>query len=121
MHRLIGMLFLTAACSATIAPTSGGPQRAPTVVDVRNNHWENVRIYLVQGDVPIKLGVVAAMRSQTFPIPNAYLGSGLALRLGVETVGSRERHASESVNVVPGSRIEWVVEGRMKYSSFIVR
>ena len=121
LHRLIGVLFLTAACSAAIAPSSGGPQQAPTVVNVRNNHWENVRIYLLQGDVPIKLGVVGAMRSQTFPIPNAYLGSGLALRLAMETFGSRERHASESVNVAPGSRIEWVVEPRMKNSSVVVR
>ena len=75
----------------------------------------------MRGDVSIKLGVVAAMRSHSFPIPDAYLGSGLALRLAMENFGSRERHVSESVNVVPGSRMEWVVENGMKYSSVVVR
>lgn len=75
----------------------------------------------MQGDIPIRLGVVPAMRTQTFPIPDAYLGSGLSLRLAMETFGSRERHASERVNVLPGSRMEWVVEPRMKFSSVVLR
>ena len=121
MKRFILMLALTTACGASMGARHSTPSPASTVLEVRNNHWEEVTVFLLRGDVPLKLGVVPAMRSERFTLPNSYIGSGIDFRLGAESFAARERVSSEGVSVSPGRRIYWTVEGRLKSSGIMIR
>lgn len=116
------IVILSAVVSCASSQSIAIPTRSVvTTLYVTNNRWEDVTIYIGAGDPGLTLGTVPSMQRRKFPVPDAYLGSGSGLRLRADALASRERYTSEIFSVVPGSRMEWSIEHRMKYSSLVIR
>ncbi len=122
----VALQVLMLAWLGGCAPASSGqhapaPQPQNVLVQVNNQNWEDVAIYLVRGSTPVRLGTVGSMESRTFAPPPALVVPGAELRLLAETTISRRAHTSQAFSVSAGQRIHWRVETHLPLSSVRVR
>jgi hypothetical protein len=76
-------------------------------VDVRNDRWEDLTVYLQREGSLLRLGVVPGKGSTTLTVPEDYVRLNCTLRLVARTIGREMQGASEQFGMGPGSRITW--------------
>ena len=77
------------------------------VVDVRNDRWEDLTIYLSREGSLLRLGVVSGKGSTTLTVPEDYVRLNCTLRLVARTIGRMTQGASQEFGIGPGSRVTW--------------
>src|SRR5688500_4518844 len=114
MKALNGIITAAAALSFAACAPSGGldgsgphPRKGPeaTTVQVQNNNWSDMVVYLVQGSSRTRLGMVTSMGSETFRIPRSALGATGQVRLFADPIGSRVGYMTDPLNVRAGQRV----------------
>jgi hypothetical protein len=75
-------------------------------VEVESHHWNNVVIYLMNGNQAERLGTVAGVSTTGFTFPYRHIASGGRLRLRAHPIGG-ESFTSEDVVVQPGQSVKW--------------
>lgn len=104
---------LAAALSAGCAPGNlfhrGTPTPEPSVVEVRNDRWEDMTVYLEREGSLFRLGVVPGKGSKELTIPDDYLRLNCWVRFVARTTGRKAQAASELFGVDPGSHVSWFV------------
>ncbi len=86
---------------------------------VRNNHFEDVRIYLVRGSSAIQLGSVRSLTTRRFVIAPAQLGSSGTLRVVARALASGAVAAPEPLDIDPGAEAFFRVEDNLTYSRLL--
>ena len=115
------LLPLVAAC-AGLGPfgAHGRIDTRAAHVTVRNDHWEDLTIYLERDGSSFRLGVVPGNSQRSLTVPHAYLSKGTAMYLAAMQIG-RETHArSAPFGLAPGSRARWVISLNHMASPVIV-
>ncbi len=124
MPRALGAAAIVAAALLTVSatPRAVAAQNDPdvavdalpkpvlsTTVEVQNDSWSDLRIYVVSVDsgARYRLGTVSATRSGTFRLPDAFLTAGDRLILVADPIGGPEFVASERFTIYPGELIRW--------------
>ena len=104
------------ACSPTVGPSE--PRPASSAVVVENRSWSDVVVYLADGNVPFRLGRVAALERTRLAVPNHM--AALGVRLVVRSVGSGEAYAGEPVLPGAGGVLELTVQPLLAQSTLSV-
>lgn len=89
-----------AACGPALAGNADGvdrPRRETAVVTVENQNWSDMVVYVTQGGMRMRLGMVTSMRSATFRLPAMFLGHSGDIRLVADPIGSSEYFVSEVI------------------------
>jgi hypothetical protein len=114
-------LSLTACASG---PAGNGPQTAPAApleaqarVQVTNNNWADMRVYVERSGMRARLGTVTSMGTRTFTIPRSMMQAGTNVRLIADPIGSRDAFVSHSLQVWPGQRVEFTIENHTAISN----
>lgn len=98
------------ACTARRTTTGAGPLRgAGAVVEVRNDRFDDLVIYLIRGGTHIELGVAPGASRTTFPLRPAELGSGGAVVLGAAKRGIPMEQITAPFDLVPGRIASWAI------------
>lgn len=108
IHRyaVAGLLAVMATGTSCHKPDPGGVDPAlPSFVEVRNQSFYDMNIYLIRTGTRIRLGTVAGNRSAVFEIPRTYVNPGLAVRFQADPVGSSRTPFSQEIGINPGERI----------------
>jgi len=79
------------------------------VVEVRNDDFNDVVIYLIRGGTPITLGVVPGFGRRAFPVGEGLLGSGSSVSLGSGVRGEPIRRVTMPFELAPGRIASWLV------------
>jgi hypothetical protein len=120
-------LLLTLTILGACVPGSrgAGARAAPTnravVVRVTNNSWDDLIVYLGNGDGRFRLGKVPGMTTHALSIPNAVIGGGTGLQLVAGPRNAPHAHGSAVFDVAPGRSIWWTIEPRSELSPVSVR
>ena len=86
---LAGCLSMSPFRRARYVPPDGA------VLDVRNDRWEDLTIYLSREGSLLRLGVVSGKGSTTLTVPEDYVRLNCTLRLVARTIGRTTQGASQ--------------------------
>ena len=106
---------------APAAQNEEAPDRSSELVtvDVTNNSFSDMRIYVVEtttGRRRWPLGTVTSLSTARFEIPD-HLGAELGrVILIAEAIGSRQRLFTDRLLTWPGAHVAWSIEGRLGLS-----
>jgi hypothetical protein len=110
MSRLIPIAALAALTLATAA--CGGGRRGgsvdpmqPAFVEVQNQSWYDMTIYIVRSGARVRLGTVSGNSTVLLEIPHTYVNPGLAIRFMADPIGSTRTPYSQEIAVWPGDTI----------------
>ena len=130
MMNQLARLAATAAVALTLTACAGGktvrngplpPEGKVSNVEVRNNNWSDMNVYVERNGMRQRLGTVTSMASRRFQIPRAFLTSTGAVRLVADPIGSQDRHVTPPVQVWPGQTVAFTIENHIAISSITVR
>ncbi len=95
-------------------------ENTETLVEVESHHWNDVVIYLMNGNQSERLGTVAGVSTNRFSFPYRHIASGGRLRLRAHPIGAEGSFTSEDVVVQPGQSVRWTLESDLRRSSLAV-
>jgi hypothetical protein len=101
-------------------PPQVSAQNAETVIEVESHHWNDVVVYLMNGNQSERLGTVTGVSSTRFSVPYRHIASGGRLRLRAHPIGGQGSFTSEDVVIQPGQSVKWMLESDLKRSSMSV-
>jgi len=115
-------LSLTACASGkpSAGPASPSPAGKSAQVQVTNNNWADMNVYLERAGMKVRLGTVTSMGKRVFGVPKAFLNSTGDFRLVADPIGAREVHVSQPVQVWPGQMVDFRIEDHIAISSISV-
>lgn len=133
--RLAFRAFLSMAAFAALTPTSGwalttGPAQAPDsvvssrrmapVLNVENNNWLDVHVYLVRNGEPFSLGTVSGPGESRLVLPSLAMTPGAQVQILVLPIGGANDYLSPTLMVNPGDVLHLTVENSLDLSSVSV-
>jgi len=111
--RMFPILALAAALSAGCATANPFHRRAPAPeasrVEVRNDRFQDVTVYLAREASLFRLGVVPGKGSATLTIPADYVRLNCWVRLVARTTSGETQAVSDLFGMGPGSQLSWFV------------
>ena len=102
------------------APDSVATNRRMPTVQVENNNWLDVHVYLVRDGEPMSLGVVTGPGEDRLTLPMSATLPGSDVRILVLTIGGNGVYESPSLQVNPGDVVDLNVENDLALSSVSV-
>lgn len=83
----------------------------PTVVEVNNNNFLDIVVYVVQGGQRIRLGTATSNRATNFVIPSHIVFGPTPISFVVDPVGSGRVQSTGEIVVDPGEELELRLDG----------
>ncbi|SRR6476646_3627230 len=123
MRALVSILALAGlACAGShrVDGTASLHARG-AVVEIRNDEFDDLVVYLIRGGTPIPLGVVSGNSRRAFGLQNAQLGSGAGVALGVAKRGEPISRWTAAFELPPGRIAFWVVRHGSEHEQPVVR
>jgi hypothetical protein len=102
-----------------ITPELAGDQITVTL-QVQNNNWADVIIYVVHDGQRSRLNSVTATKNSSIVIPPNMIGQVGNLQLVARRVGGNDRYVSQPISVRTGTTIVLTLESDLKRSSVAV-
>lgn len=98
-------LTLVAACAPAIQQHAGVGDRSTVRIDVTNDHWSDVEVFLVLGDDRRRLGTVQGGASNHFFFPGRLLSAGNEALVRMESTDMAGAWTSDPVRAPWGKAI----------------
>ncbi len=115
------MLLLLQGCARRADPSRAGPPpSAPVSLEVENQNFHDMVIFLETGNQRIRLVSVVGGNSVSTEVAPGPFAAG-PIRLVAEPVGPREFYRSEWVTVSAGDRVLFRVGPQLLFSTVILR
>jgi hypothetical protein len=86
-------------------------------LQVINNHWLDVTIYVIHDGQRTRLGVAGGTAETQMVLPHRLLGVGGSIQLYGDPIGSSEQAVTEVIDVQPGQFIQWSLEWGLERST----
>jgi hypothetical protein len=115
------LVLAVGACSMGGGEGSAdAPSRPATTVEVQNNNWMDMVIYVVRSGMRVRLGMVTTMNRASFRVPNFVAGASTSVRLEAHPIGSNQRFVAPAVQAWPGQTIDLTIQNHLAVSSVTV-
>jgi len=103
--------LLLAADAVACAPAATIPRSADlgASVEVDNQAFLDVNVYVVRSGQRIRLGTVTGHSTRTFAVPRTLVGTGATVRFLADFIGSDRAPISEEMVIWPGDRVEMII------------
>jgi hypothetical protein len=110
VRSLLLLLPFAAAC-ASVGSFGGSPgtDQRPAQVTVRNDHWEDLTVYLERDGSQFRLGVVEGNGVRTLEVPSLYLSTGTAMYFVAKQAGRETHVRSAPFGLRPGAQARWTL------------
>lgn len=119
---LASTVFVFGACAARApSPFAESTREEEIRVEVRNDNYLDVTVYVMRDGMSYRLGDVTGSSSATLEIPPSQVLAALGIRLLVNPIGSRGAYLSEPIMANPGDTIALRVASVLRMSSWSVR
>ena len=108
--RVFPLLLFTLAAAAchrgAVAPIN--PQ-AEVAVNVDNQNFLDMNVFLIRGGQRIRLGTVPGLSSRILMVRPELVGYGTELRFELHPIGGRSNPISETITVRPGDVVQLTI------------
>ena len=119
---LVGLVALAAACGASrSSPASPAPKpatasanttepgRSKTRVEIDNQNYSDMNIYLINRGTRVLLGSAGGLSKTTLLIPAGVVRSSWQVRLLADPIGGASPITTPSLLVAPGQNVYWTI------------
>jgi hypothetical protein len=96
------------------------PDTQSVVLQVQNNNWADIIIYVVHDGRRTRLNSVTATKNSSLIIPPNMIGQVGDLQLVARRVGANDRYISQTISIRTGSTIVLTLESDLRRSSVAV-
>ena len=116
-------LGITTGCAGNRGAADGPLPLEPveTRVQVRNNNWADMTVYVESNGTRSRLGTVTSTAARVFRIPRMLLASSGTIRLVADPIGPNETFVTQPLQVWAGQRVQFSIENHLAISSVSVR
>jgi hypothetical protein len=113
---------LLVGCSSSRSESPGvmPPLDETVQIEVTNNNWSDMTVYVWHGSTRRRLGIVTTGNTGRFRLP-VRLVMMYGLRLEADPIGGSRSYRSQSIQVHGGERVVVSIENRLVLSSLWVR
>jgi len=120
-HRVVlgAAMLLAASASCAKHGVSSGPATQPIPLDVTNENWLDVDVFVVRGTTRYRLGTVSGNSSATLSIPASVVVHG-EFQLMADPIGSKDIYVTDRITAGPDQTVQLTLAPRMRMSSFAV-
>ncbi len=91
------------ACSKQ--PAAPVDPMAPAYVEVQNQGFYDMTIYVLRSGQRVRLGQVGGNSTATFELPRTMVNPGLPIRFQADPIGSSRTPFSQEISVSPGDTV----------------
>ena len=91
--------------------------RQGVTINVVNNNWLAMRVYVIVGSVRYRLGTVNGLGRQTLKVPVGVVSNGNDIRLVAVPFAQRSATYTREMLVYPGDELEYRIEQRLALSN----
>ena len=109
MIRIAPLILLLAVFAAGCASTEDAYQGPRTTVEVVNNNFYDMNIFIVRGTQRIRLGNVRSNSTRVLTIPAYIAETGGSFRFLADPVGGNRTPVSQEMYVTPGDQVRLVI------------
>lgn len=113
VRRLATVGSVAALATACAVAGRGRAERVPnepeTFVEVQNQSWLDVNVYVVRGAQQVRLGTVNGATTRRLRIPASLLFGPTPLRFVIDPIGSGRTPVTQEVLVSPGETVRLIV------------
>jgi hypothetical protein len=119
---LVGLVALSAACGAsrssaaspepkpgTAAAEAAEPGRSKTRVEIDNQNFSDMNIYLIDQGTRVLLGSANGLSKTTLLIPSGAVRSSWQVRLQADPIGGASPIRTPALLVAPGQSVYWTI------------
>ncbi len=85
-------------------------------LEVDNENWLDVRVYVVSGALVRRIGTVTSFTTREFTLPRYLNSAGNNLQIVLSPIGSRGVHYSIPLLVNPGGHIQYRIANNLSLS-----
>jgi predicted small lipoprotein YifL len=100
---LVALLVATTACGTT--RRGPVPEGERTTVEVRNQNFLDMNVFVLSGSQRIRLGTVTGLSTRTLTIPSSLVFGSATVRFQMNPIGSNARPVSQEITVSQGGQI----------------
>ncbi len=120
-RRLCYFALLIPACSHTPGATFQlSTPNAAEWIEVQNDHWRPIRLFLVSSHGRYFLGDIAAATVQRYRIPSEFAAGEEVVRFVADPVGSADEFSTDPVRLAGVNRLHWQLK-KVLYNSRLHR
>ncbi|MHB1263922.1 MAG: hypothetical protein ACYC1S_05810 [Gemmatimonadaceae bacterium] len=116
--RLAALGFALTTLPACSAGTKGRPSRRQAIprtwVQVNNQSWLDMTVYVVRGSQRVRIGQVNSNGSSKLEIPNGMVTGATTLSFVVDPIGSRRTASSFDITVTPGETVQLTIPSTVR-------
>jgi hypothetical protein len=113
--------LLAVGCAHGNSATAEPDAEDGAVLQVANNSWSDMNVYVVRGSMRQRLGTVGSLGTGKFRLPRHIFTSPEPMRLLADPIGSTRPYLSPPLLVNPGQVVEWRLENNVQLSSAFIR
>jgi hypothetical protein len=99
------------SCAHATRNTAAGSQQ-PTVVQIDNQNWNDVDVFVIRGLERQRLGMVNGVSKATLRIPDRLIFGVTPLRFVIRPIAGVRNAVSEEIPVSPGDEVQLTVPPR---------
>ena len=101
----IALAFVAGATACSKQPAAPVDPMAPAYVEVQNQAFYDMTIYVVRSGQRIRLGQVSGNSTATFELPRTVVTPGLPIRVQADPIGGNKTPFSQEIGVSPGDTV----------------
>jgi hypothetical protein len=94
--------------------------KSEVLLEVDNHHWNDIVVYLMNGNQSQRLGMVGGVSTGNFVFTYRQIAAGGKVRLRAQPVGGQASFTSEDVVIQSGQGLKWTLESDLKRSTLAV-
>jgi hypothetical protein len=109
MHTLakavLALSLATAGAACSKQASAPVDPMAPAFVEVQNQGYLDMTIYVLRSGQRIRLGQVSGNSTATFELPRTVVNPGLPIRFQADPIGGNRTPFSQEIGVSPGDTV----------------
>jgi hypothetical protein len=84
-------------------------KRTATILEVRNNAFNDAVVYVMRSGMPVRLGTANGISTTRLTIPDDMIFGGTPLRFALRSIGGRGQGVTESIVVYRGDIVTMMI------------
>ena len=113
----LGTTVAATAQATDVRAAAQDSVRQGVTINVVNNNWLDMRVYVIVGSVRYRLGTVNGLGRQTLKVPASAVSIGTDIRLVAVPLGQRSATYTRVMFVYPDDELEYRIESRLALSN----
>jgi hypothetical protein len=106
---LLALAIGILGCHASGSPRNGADAPQPTTIDVQNEGFNDMDVYVVVSGARTRLGFAPGNKTTTLTIPAYIVSTTTYLRFVCDPIGGNRTPVTEEIDVSPGDQLVMIV------------